>query len=347
MARIAVLTSHPPFAEGGHLVIAHGLVEALRSAGHHAMVVLTPQNRFGRQASAYLATWLTDIGISYDGKPIDQVISLRYPSYAIRHPNHVCWLNHRMREYYDQWESFRERLSWKGLLKERVRRSLVHAVDRQLLTRNVHRLFTQSKTIQARLVRWGKIPSEVLYPPPPSRRYHCDSFGDYLFVVSRLTALKRVDLVIEALRRPEAAGIHCVIAGDGEFRSVLAERVLTYGLSDRVKLVGLINDDELVNHLGRCRAVCFPPYSEDYGLVTVEAFASQKPVITCVDSGGPAELVIDHENGLVCEPAAESLALAMRTLMDDRDMAEQMGEVGHRQVSEMTWQRTLEKLVLV
>ena len=57
---------------------------------------------FGRQASAYLATWLTDV-TSSEGRPIDQVISLRYPSYAVRHPHHVCWLNHTMREYYDLW----------------------------------------------------------------------------------------------------------------------------------------------------------------------------------------------------------------------------------------------------
>ena len=84
-------------AEGGHLVIARELTSALRDAGHDARIVTTPQNRFGRQASAYLATWLTDVRSS-EGHPIDQVISLRYPSYAVRHPRHVCWLNHTMRE---------------------------------------------------------------------------------------------------------------------------------------------------------------------------------------------------------------------------------------------------------
>jgi len=43
MARIAVVSSHPPFTEGGHLVIARSLVGALREAGHEADVVLTPQ----------------------------------------------------------------------------------------------------------------------------------------------------------------------------------------------------------------------------------------------------------------------------------------------------------------
>ncbi len=97
MSRIAVVTSSPPMTDGGHMVIARELAQALREAGHAAEIIVTPQNRFGRQGSAYLATWLTDVGRS-DGHRIDQVISLRYPSYAVRHERHVCWLNHTMRE---------------------------------------------------------------------------------------------------------------------------------------------------------------------------------------------------------------------------------------------------------
>ena len=67
MSTVAVVTSSPPFVEGGHLIIARALVTALRNDGHTADVVLTPQNRFGRQAAAYAATWLTDVGQTADG----------------------------------------------------------------------------------------------------------------------------------------------------------------------------------------------------------------------------------------------------------------------------------------
>ena len=168
MARIAVITSSPPMIEGGHLVIARALVQALRDAGHLADIVVTPQNRFGRQASAYMATWMTDVRES-DGRPIDQVISLRFPSYAVRHEKHVCWLNHTMREYYDLWDRFSSTLSAKALIKERVRRSAIQMTDRYLLGRNVTSLFVQSKTIQQRLAMWPEVTSRVLYPPAPQR----------------------------------------------------------------------------------------------------------------------------------------------------------------------------------
>lgn len=325
------------------MVIARSLVDALRQAGHHADVIVTPQNRFGRQASAYLATWLTDVTMT-DGQPIDQVISLRFPSYAVRHPKHVCWLNHTMREYYDLWEPFSATLSSRGLLKERVRRAGIHAADRYLLGRNVTKLFVQSRTIQQRLAMWPEVKSQVLYPPAPQRPYRCEEYGDYIFMVSRLTRLKRADLLIEALAAPEAVGINAVIAGEGEERARLEGLIAARGLESRVRLAGRLDDEGLLEHLARCRAVCFPPLQEDYGFVTVEAFASRKAVITCRDSGGPAELVTDGVHGFVSEPTPEALAHALRQVSDDRALAERMGAAAFDAGAQLNWPDTVRQL---
>ncbi len=341
MKRVAVVTSSPPLAEGGHMVIARALTQALRDAGHQADIIVTPQNRFGRQASAYLATWLTDVGVTDQG-PIDQVISLRFPSYAIRHRNHVCWLNHTMREYYDQWETFSASLSGPGRVKERVRRQLIHAADRFLLTRNVSRLFVQSETIRKRLAMWPELRATVLYPPPPHRPYHCDRYGDFIFMVSRLTPLKRADLLVQALSL--AAGIRCVIAGEGDERPRLQALVDRLGLSERVTLPGELSDAAMLDHFARCRAVVFPPSEEDYGFVTAEAFASRKAVITCRDSGGPAELVTDGVEGFVCDPTAASVALAIERIMDDRAAAERMGANAFARGQKLNWDDVVRQL---
>jgi glycosyltransferase involved in cell wall biosynthesis len=320
-------------------------VQALRDEGHEAAMVLTPQNRFGRQGAAYLATWLTDVGLGDGNKSVDQVISFRYPSYAVRHPNHVVWLNHTMREYYDRWDTFSSQLSWKARIKESGRRQLIHMADRYLLTRNVRKVYAQSRTIAARLERWGHITSEPLYPPPPQRAYHCKGYGDYIFAVSRLAPLKRMSLLLDALANPEGAGIRCVIAGEGEEREGLERAIVTKGLSSRVTLIGRIDEHQLLEHLATCRAVCFPPVDEDYGFVTVEAFASGKAVVTCSDSGGPAELVSDDVNGKVCAPRPETLAVALRELMDDAGAAERLGQAGLALVSQMTWSGAVRQLL--
>lgn len=347
MSTVAVVTSSPPFAEGGHMVIARSLIAALRECGHDADVLMTPQNRFGRQGAAYVATWLTDVGRTHDDRAIDHVISLRYPSYAVRHPRHVCWLLHPMREYYDRWAAFSAPLKWKGRIKENVRRRLVWAADRYLLTKNVAKLYVISATIQRRLEAFGGIPSEVLYPPPPQRPYRVDDYEPYLFAVSRFTPLKRMALVVEALAQPEARGVRAVLAGEGESFDEIRLLVDRHGLADRVSMPGRLDDAGLVQHLARCRAVAFPPFDEDYGFVTVEAFASAKPVITCTDSGGPTELVRHEVSGLVTEPTPKALAQAFRRLMDDRDGAARMGQAGAAVVRDLTWSSTVERLLLV
>jgi glycosyltransferase involved in cell wall biosynthesis len=343
--RVIVATSDVPFVSGGHRVIADELAAALKRAGHHAEVVKTPQNRFGSQFTAYLANWATDVGETGDGHPVDQVISLRYPSYAVRHPRHVCWLNHRMREYYDLWPAFKRRLSRKGAIKESVRRFLIHRADRYFLTRNVKKLYAQSKTVQAGLMEHGSIPSEVLYPPPPERAYRTDAYEPFVFAVSRLHALKRLDLLVKSMAKLKSKTFRAVIAGTGEEEESLKRLAGELGVSDRVDFVGRIDDAKLVDYYARCRGVFFAPYMEDYGFVTLEAFRSKKPVLTCMDSGGPAEIVSVGRSGYVLLPEPFQIAQQLDVWAENEDLAARMGANGEHDSRVIRWDGAVEKLL--
>jgi hypothetical protein len=50
-------------------------------------------------------------------------------------------------------------------------------------------------------------------------------------------------------------------------------------------------------------------------------------------------------NGKVCAPRPETLAVALRELMDDAGAAERMGQAGLERVSEMTWSRAVSRLL--
>jgi glycosyltransferase involved in cell wall biosynthesis len=69
-------------------------------------------------------------------------------------------------------------------------------------------------------------------------------------------------------------------------------------------------------------------------------------VLTCADSGGPAELVQDGVNGFVTESRPEALARAMRSVMVDRNLAIRLGEAGAAHAAAMTWPGAVRKLVL-
>ena len=125
----------------------------------------------------------------------------------------------------------------------------------------------------------------------------------------------------------------------------LKDLAVQLGIEDRVKFAGRLSDQEMIDHFARCRGVVFPPFNEDYGFVTVEAFMCGRPVITCTDSGGPSELVRDGESGYVTDATPEALSVAMRKLTDDRNLAQRLGEAGHAMASQMTWSKAIQQLL--
>ena len=346
MSRVLVVTSSAPFVRGGHMVITEETVAALRRAGHEAEIFETPTNRFGRQFDAYEATRLTDVSEGADGRAVDQIITMRYPAFALRHPRHVCWLTHTMREYYDLWDSVMSGFGRKGRLKETIRRYFIHRLDRRLLTENVTKLFTISQTVTDRLDHFIGVPSTVLHPPAPARDYRCEAYEPYVFAVSRLHKLKRMDLLIEAMALTKERSLRAVIAGEGDDEARLRQMIREKGLESRVDLVGPLSEQAKLDHFARCRAVYFAPINEDYGFVTLEAMSSGKAVITATDSGGPTEQVETGATGWILKPEARAFAEVLDQLADDPSLAERLGRNGLTYAAQHTWEKVVPQLLL-
>jgi glycosyltransferase involved in cell wall biosynthesis len=207
-------------------------------------------------------------------------------------------------------------------------------------------VFAQSKTIQDRLKKWGNIPSEVLYPPPPYREYRTESYQNFIFSISRLQKLKRLHLLVEAFRHIKNKDLKAVIIGEGPEAESLSERIRSYRLEGRIQLLGAADESSIIDHYSRCLAVFFAPFREDYGLVTAEAFASRKAVVTTKDSGGPAEIVQDGVRGYVIESDPKKIAEKLDALTADPSLAETMGQSAHEFISGITWEKSVERLVL-
>jgi len=72
-----------------------------------------------------------------------------------------------------------------------------------------------------------------------------------------------------------------------------------------------------------------------------------KPVITCTDSGGPLEVVEHTVTGLVVEPTAAALGLAMDALWDDRSRGAAWGEAARARIERLniTWDNVVRTLI--
>ena len=137
-----------------------------------------------------------------------------------------------------------------------------------------------------------------------------------------------------------------VLAGEGPDKNQILEWIQHHSMEKRVRCIGFVSPDELRNLYAECRAVYYSPVNEDFGLVTMEAFRSRKPVITTTDSGGPAEIVHHEKSGFVVAPEKDAIAGCITNLFEDTNLAEKMGETGYQEWKHITWPETVKKLLL-
>ena len=210
-------------------------------------------------------------------------------------------------------------------------------MDRRTLS-EARAVYTISGNVADRLRRFNQVEAEVLYPPPkldsalPIRGHSATSSSP----IGRLDPLKRFDLLIRAMKHTETP-VRCKIAGTGPERENLdgSDRS-PRRCTDKVELLGWVDDRDVVEHYANCLGVYYAPYDEDYGYVTVEAFKAGKPVITTADAGGVLEFVEDGVNGFVCPPdAPREIGARLDALYNDRERARAMGLAGQARVREI------------
>ena len=148
--------------------------------------------------------------------------------------------------------------------------------------------------------------------------------------VARLQKEKGLPTLIHALallkaQQPGAAP-RCVIAGEGDERAALEALIGELNARDVVHLAGFTPHVGAI--LGAAKVSVLPSPAEPFGLAVVEAMACKRAVVA-VDAGGPREIVVHGETGLLVPPDdAPVLARALAQLLDDPARAQTMGEAG-------------------
>jgi glycosyltransferase involved in cell wall biosynthesis len=346
--RVLIATVKVPFVNGGAEAHAAGLREALVEAGHRAEIVALPFKWYPprRILDQMLACRLLDLSATGD-TPVDCLIGLKFPAYLIPHANKVVWLLHQHRQAYDLWQH-----PWGDLHADPQGaeiRDAIRQADTELLPQ-ARRLFANSRNVADRLQTFCGLQAVPLYhPPPDAAEFHGGTAEDFLYFPSRLNALKRQRLVIEALALTRAQvrvrfSGPSIEPGYHESCTALARRSK---VQSRVEWLSTIPEAAKRDLYARSLGVLFPSLDEDYGYITLEAMLARKPVITCADSGGPLEFVVNRETGLVCEPTPQSLAAAMDELWEDRGRARHWGEAGRQRYSDLRidWGTVIERLL--
>jgi len=340
---VLVCEAQVPFVHGGAELHVRGLVGELRRHGYRAERVSIPFKWYPKdELLSQAAAWrLVDLSEA-NGERIDTVIATKFPTYFVRHPHKVTWLFHQYRAIYDLCGTPYSEFTHSEA-DVRLRDTLI-ALDHAMLTESA-RLFTNARNTAARLERFNGITAKPLYHPPPlAGALHPGAYGDYVLSVGRLEGNKRVDLIIRSLAHSDRS-VRLLVVGEGPLRGQLAETAIAAGVADRVTFAGGIDDEHLVRLYAGALGVVFPPFDEDYGYVTLEAFLARKPVVTTTDAGGPLEFVEADVTGLVADPTAESLGAAIARLAADRSRARSLGEAGYDRARGITWDGVVQTLM--
>nr|MBC7244965.1 glycosyltransferase family 4 protein [Chloroflexota bacterium] len=344
MKNIIICTSQVPLRHGGTEVLVQCLRQALHKRGFRVDVVSIPFRDYPKSEilKSHLVWRLLDLTES-DGQKVDMVIATKFPSYLVQHPNKVTWLVQQFRQVYDLVST--EFSPFTNSNEDAALRRVLCRLDTTALKES-KRLFAISDNVAKRLERYNGLRATPLYPPPQHEGlYHNEGYGDYILAVSRLNRMKRLDLLIQAMALTKQPA-RCLIVGEGPEEEHLKRLIREHKLEGRVKLLGFVDDQCLLDLYANCFAFFFAPYDEDYGLVTLEAFKSQKPVITAADSGGVLEFVEHGCNGYIAATGnAAEFADYIERLYADRALCQRLGTEGYERVRDITWDRTIDQLL--
>ncbi|MBF0265317.1 MAG: glycosyltransferase family 4 protein [Gammaproteobacteria bacterium] len=351
MKKIAIATVQVPFITGGAEIHAKLLQQQLIKRGYLAEIVSHPfkwypEKTLLQQLSLAQKIDLTEVA----GQTIDQVISLKFPSYYCQANNKVGWILHQHRQAYDLYKSNHSDLH-KTLLG-RYATYKIKQLDNHYLGKlsQQSRLFTNAQNVADRLKRYNNIAATALYHPPENyQQLYSSGSGDYILVPGRIEELKRQQLIIQALALSKSKHKLILIGQQQtDYAKKLQQLVQQSSLGHQVIFKGFVSQQEKIDLYANAKAVYNGAQDEDYGYVTLEAFYARKPVITHTDSGGPLEFVRHHENGYIVAPDAQILAELLNLLDNNNPQLSRYGENGYQQMLDLklNWDHIIDQLIL-
>ena len=246
-----------PQVGGLELHTAH-LAEQIQRSGHEVTVATTTAGGTGfpyrvvrEPSAAELLRWTRWCDVLYQAN-----VSLRglWPLLLVRRPwvvSHHSW--------YCQSDG---RITWRDRLK-----------------RGLPRFAASSIAVSQAVADDLAVPSVVIpnpYRDSLFRRLPGIARTEDLVFVGRLVSDKGVDVLLDALARLAAEGLHprLAVVGDGPERPRLREQASRLGLEGQMELLGTRTGEELAAILNRHRILVAPSrYNEPFGIVALEGIA--------------------------------------------------------------------------
>ncbi len=217
---------------------------------------------------------------------------------------HLSYCHSPMRYAWEDCHSYFERFGIPGALKVPARR-ILHEMRMwdKLSAERVDNFVANSKHVQARIQKYYRKDSTVIYPPVDTEKFTVGkNAGKYFLAVGRLTSYKRFDLLVDTFNDLK---LPLVIVGIGKDEKMLKKRAGRF-----ITFLGTVSDTELNEIYQNALALVFPQ-TEDFGITPLEAMSCGIPVIAYGEGGALETVDVGNTGLLFYEQTVESLKKAV------------------------------------
>lgn len=169
----------------------------------------------------------------------------------------------------------------------------------------------------------------------------------FILSVGTIEPRKNLARLISAfgqLRRQTGLPHSLVVAGrTGWLYKGVFDQVTVEGLSEHVRFLGHVADEDLPALYTQADLLAFPSLYEGFGLPPLEAMACGTPVVASNNSSlpetlGAAAILIEAED-------TEGLADAMARVLGNANLRVRLSDLGRAQAARFTWRSAAEKLL--
>jgi glycosyltransferase involved in cell wall biosynthesis len=173
--------------------------------------------------------------------------------------------------------------------------------------------------------------------------------GNYFLFVGTIQPRKNLHRLIEAYveiygtaqKPPELV----LAGGKGWLADPIYQHVYTFGLQDKIKFTGRVDDQTLVALYKNALCFVFPSLFEGFGLPILEAFSFGCPVITSNTSSTPE---VAGDAALLVDPYdVSAIASAMKRLAKDPKLRTDLAKKGKVQVKKFSWENAAKETLKI
>ncbi len=231
---------------------------------------------------------------SFDLSEYDLVISscnVYFSKAVITKPEalHISYIHTPPRYLYGYTTSFNYKKHWWTRVGGELINHFLRLYDFEVSQRP-DILVANSKNVQARIKKFYRRDSVIIYPPVDIKIKNKKDKKDYFLTVGRLVRGKGIEIIIETCTK---LNLLLKVVGQGP-------ELVNLKHASNIEFMGQVSDEELARLYAGAKATIVASEDEDFGIVPVESMACGTPVIA-PKSGGYLETIIDNKTGILYE----------------------------------------------